>query len=181
MKKNTRASLLEFLAIILLATALGGEQLWAGEDVEKKVPAPGLIQLNQLQNLYAEVQFDHEFHAEGYECAACHHTGSSTAGPNAAEKCMICHQPGQNQENRGPKIGPCRNCHPSESPPSEDHLSRPNRAENKILFHLDIPMLLGAYHLQCLGCHRDEGVPSGCSDCHLLNQKGRYLFQLPQK
>jgi hypothetical protein len=33
--------------------------------------------------------------------------------------------------------------------------------------NLDMPGLKGAYHLQCMGCHREIGSgPLGCTECH---------------
>jgi hypothetical protein len=32
--------------------------------------------------------------------------------------------------------------------------------------NLNAPGLYGAYHQQCVGCHQQLGLPTGCTDCH---------------
>ena len=32
--------------------------------------------------------------------------------------------------------------------------------------NLNMPGLKGAYHLQCMGCHKEIGGPVGCTECH---------------
>jgi len=61
------------------------------------------------------------------------------------ERCEICHHHSSEVET----APPCRECH---GLPSTD---------------LDRPGLKGAYHRQCMNCHREMGSgPMGCEECH---------------
>jgi hypothetical protein len=62
-----------------------------------------------------------------------------------AENCAQCHHtpPGENLA--------CSECHGAPFDPTD----------------LNKPGLKGAYHRQCIGCHKDVGSgPTGCTDCH---------------
>jgi hypothetical protein len=62
--------------------------------------------------------------------------------------------------------GDCATCH-HHSPAGQTHAcgechGKPFNPEN-----LNMPGLKGAYHLQCLSCHREMGSgPVGCTECH---------------
>ncbi|UCE24716.1 MAG: hypothetical protein JSU74_01310 [Candidatus Zixiibacteriota bacterium] len=93
---------------------------------------PDVAMLDQLEELYGPVTFDHKHHAEmvgmGEGCAICHHYSP----------------PG--------KFPPCEECHGDE--PSEPQTLRK-------------PGLKGAYHRQCMGCHREWSHDTKCIECHL--------------
>ncbi|MGB2697611.1 MAG: cytochrome c3 family protein [Candidatus Zixiibacteriota bacterium] len=59
----------------------------------------------------------------------------------------------------------CATCHhhsPAGQTPSCDKChDAPFDPEN-----LNMPGLKGAYHLQCVGCHKETGAPAGCTECH---------------
>lgn len=92
---------------------------------------PDQIMLNQLEDLYLPVPFDHRGHAVMAEmssgCRVCHH-----------------HTP------EGAEHPACRSCH-LESEAAEDR---------------SMPGLKGAYHRQCLGCHREWSHDTACNVCH---------------
>jgi len=66
--------------------------------------------------------------------------------------CTQCHHYSTNN-----KIHPCGDCHDSE-----------RKREN-----ISIPDLKGAYHQQCMDCHREWSHSTECTSCHAMkNQKG---------
>jgi hypothetical protein len=67
-----------------------------------------------------------------------------------AEECVSCHH--HSQAGQTPA---CDECH-----------GEPFNPEN-----LNMPGLKGAYHLQCMTCHRDVGAPVGCTECHAKKAK----------
>jgi len=116
---------------------------------------PDVIELDALSNIYTEVIFDHAMHMDMASCATCHHhtTGMQTEDV----RCVRCHQVGRQADTVA-----CTDCH-TLSPGSVDTL-KASQAAN--LFHTDTTGLKRAYHLQCLGCHREMEAASGCEDCH---------------
>jgi hypothetical protein len=63
-----------------------------------------------------------------------------------AESCASCHH--HSKEGETPA---CSECH---------------SAAPKIENNLEVPGLKGAFHRQCMDCHRDIGGPMKCSECH---------------
>jgi hypothetical protein len=92
---------------------------------------PDLVILNQLEDAYLPVPFDHRGHAEMAEmiggCASCHH-----------------------YTPEGQEHPACRTCH----------------AIADAEANIDQPGLRGAYHQQCLNCHRDWINEKDCDTCH---------------
>ena len=92
---------------------------------------PEVVILDELQNLYLPVPFDHRGHAEmarmTHGCATCHHYTAQGAEHPA-----------------------CKTCH-------EVALARENIRK---------PGLKGAYHRQCLSCHREWSHNTNCVVCH---------------
>jgi len=92
---------------------------------------PDLVILDELEDLYLPVPFDHRGHAEmsrmARGCSACHHYT-----PEGAEHPA------------------CKTCH--EVAPSRENIRKPG--------------LKGAYHRQCLNCHREWSHETNCVVCH---------------
>jgi len=65
--------------------------------------------------------------------------------------CSMCHH-----FNPPGNILPCRNCH---------DINRSRRDITK-------PDLKGAYHRQCMNCHREWGHSTDCNSCHILHGSG---------
>jgi len=130
---------------------------------------PETAELGSLADYYRPVEFNHAMHVElvDSECARCHHhtTGAAPLEP----RCLECHKGGQ----KGPAIA-CRDCHPAQRF-SAEYLNELDA--NPQLYHLDKPGLKGAYHRKCLGCHRENGGPTGCQDCHERTPAGDALFR----
>ncbi|MBM4397063.1 MAG: cytochrome c3 family protein [Deltaproteobacteria bacterium] len=67
--------------------------------------------------------------------------------------CASCHH---HEEEEG-RIQPCKACHPAAAAGRTDDLNKPG--------------LKGAYHRQCLGCHREWSHVNGCGFCHMKAAK----------
>ena len=96
-----------------------------------KKHGPDVVILNELEDLYLPVPFDHQGHAKMAEmtqgCAVCHH-----------------------YTPEGARHPACKSCH-EVSPVRED---------------MRKPGLKGAYHRQCLSCHREWSHQTACEVCH---------------
>ena len=94
-------------------------------------PSLAMIILDELEDAYLPVPFDHKGHAEMAEmtqgCATCHHF-TPAGGQHPA----------------------CKTCH----------------AISDAQADIDKPSLLGAYHQQCLNCHREWINERDCDVCH---------------
>jgi hypothetical protein len=158
---------MKYICYIFAGTLLAG-LLSAGPLLaDKKIDPPETLFLKTLAELYQPVLFDHLSHSENFACNSCHH---HAAGEGAATPfCGRCHSHSSPRDEMS-----CSGCHtmtptrvnPAGSPPPEP------------LYHIDIPLLKSAFHLQCLGCHRRENEPVGCVDCHLFAPEGRKRFRI---
>lgn len=126
--------------------------------------APDSVTLDRLQHLYKAVEFDHRMHAESFDCAACHH--HTAGGGTRAPGCTKCHA----DSPEAAEVA-CSSCHAA-SGPAVGNPAGPDGNR----YHIDRPGLLGALHLQCLGCHRAESGPLGCEECHALSPAGARRF-----
>lgn len=126
---------------------------------------PDEITMDQLANLYDPVLFDHLTHQEMYDCGRCHHGEDEEADPG----CITCHggRPLDTQSS-------CSTCHSPQYPAETDTKVPGQEPENQ--YHIDTPGLTGAYHLQCRGCHVEDGGPTDCQECHSFTAKGAKFF-----
>ncbi|USN99135.1 MAG: hypothetical protein H6810_00190 [Phycisphaeraceae bacterium] len=113
---------------------------------EIKAEAPqGVIVLNNLSLHYGPVSFDHGLHVKMADfengCANCHHDISKVEGHDA-------------------EIMACRDCHVPHT--TADELEE---SSGKVLLGLK-----GAYHRQCLSCHKDWSHENACGFCHMPAQ-----------
>lgn len=130
---------------------------------------PDAVKLDTLADLYEPVEFDHSMHVDMVEgkCATCHH---HTTGEAPVEtRCKECHRAGEPAD-----VVACRDCHPVLRF-SAEYLHEMD--ENPQRYHLDKPGLKGAYHRKCLGCHQENGGPTGCQDCHARTKAGDIMFR----
>lgn len=108
---------------------------------------PPVVMLDDLVALYQPVPFDHRSHAKMSEmwdgCETCHHRK-----PNPATRPSDL--PSTRTQSDAAKIPRCRECH------------RPAAQEA----NLKMPSLKGAYHRQCLNCHREWTGANQCVVCH---------------
>jgi hypothetical protein len=113
---------------------------------EDKIPQD--ITIDALQEQYEKVVFPHRKiittllgYIEGSKVATLMHGTRYLV-------CQGCHH--QTPGSAQPPL--CGSCH-----------SKQFNEKN-----LYMPRLLAAYHLQCMGCHKEMGIKnlSGCTDCH---------------
>jgi len=116
---------------------------------------PDVVDLDALSNIYTSVTFDHAMHTEMASCAACHH--HTTGMPAEDARCVDCHAASGEADEVA-----CTGCH-AHSPGNAEKMKE-SQAVN--LYHTDSTGLKRAYHVQCLGCHREMEAVSGCEDCH---------------
>lgn len=87
------------------------------------------------------------------------HAGMSEMSGN----CVICHH-----YNPPGRVLPCSECHAAETSVKSSDLSRPG--------------LKGAYHRQCINCHRESGLSATqCERCHLEKATASTAKRPPQK
>jgi hypothetical protein len=108
---------------------------------------PDVVLMKELEDLYEPVPFDHKSHARMAEmwngCVTCHHRSPEVmAGPAAAP-------PERRTQDASAEIPACKSCHK----PANGH-------------SIKMPGLKGAYHRQCLNCHKDWAHANGCGICH---------------
>jgi len=92
---------------------------------------PDVVVLDELEDVYMPVPFDHKGHADM----------AAMAGG-----CMICHH----YTPTGQQHPACKTCHAIASAEAD----------------IDKPGLRGAYHQQCLNCHREWINERDCDVCH---------------
>ncbi len=137
-----------------------------GMAKESKQP-PETVVIDYLCKLYEPVRFDHQMHGEMYDCCRCHH---HTTGDGTAKKiCGRCHGKTMRRSDVS-----CSGCHHH----GKEAGATRKTSVIKYVYHIDKPDLVGALHLQCLGCHRSEDGPTGCRDCHKFTPAGRTRFAL---
>jgi hypothetical protein len=138
--------LVAFSAVICLAAIANAAGI--GATTQEDSHGPDLVVLKELTNLYQPVPFDHKTHAQMGEmwdgCTTCHHRTPSTQP--SLENLEIDHHD-QNQSARMPA---CKSCHAATVEAAE----------------IRMPTLKGAYHRQCLNCHRDWANANSCTICH---------------
>ena len=147
-----------FVAVLVAVVATTG---WAAAD------APDTIQLDTLAQFYSAVDFDHSMHTSlAEDCATCHH--HTTGSAPLKQECTTCHAEGQTASAVA-----CNECHARASF-SASYLREKDSDVNR--YHTDKLGLKGAYHQSCMGCHQDMGGPTGCQDCHVLNETGEAFY-----
>ena len=117
--------------------------------------APEEVKLETLSNIYEAVVFDHAMHMYMTSCGACHHHTTGMASEDV--RCVRCHATSIQAD-----VIACAGCHAAGNGRAR-HLKETPAGD---LFHTDTTGLKRAYHLQCLGCHREMEAASGCEDCH---------------
>jgi hypothetical protein len=120
-------------------------------DIEK---IPEKVKISTLQNKYEPVDFPHRKVVT---------TMINSASENGLAKyfhkdstvCQGCHHNSPASDN--PSL--CESCHRKEK-----------SFKNKVSLR---PELMGAYHIQCMGCHKRMNIdkPTGCTECHKEKNK----------
>lgn len=125
---------------------------------------PKKITLKTLENLYGPAVFDHEMHMGAAEnCKSCHHKGFTK--PMA---CKECHdEPVDKSKFNHEKhfeYDSCESCHQTKSTKNVACSTC-----HKIPYDKKNPAvsgLKGAFHGQCMNCHKENEVSNSCTFCH---------------
>jgi hypothetical protein len=122
-------------------------------------PAPDVVMLDELVAVYEPVPFDHKTHAAMAEmwqgCETCHHRTPTVATAAASQPAGLVSR-AKTQANAA-NMPACKECHDVAN----------QRAD------IRMPNLKGAYHRQCLNCHREWANENGCSACHREQKKSK--------
>jgi hypothetical protein len=136
----------QMLAAMLLEARTPVRGTYPIEDIPEKVV------IKKLADQYEAVEMPHRKIVQALvkgiaedNLAAYYHRDPGTV-------CQGCHH----NQPVSKKPSQCASCH-----------GKPFEAGN--LFQ---PGLLGAYHIQCMGCHQEMGIvkPAGCTECHKAKQ-----------
>jgi hypothetical protein len=120
---------------------------------------PDVVMLEQLVALYEPVPFDHRTHAKMAQmwdgCVTCHHrTPSAPLPPGAALPSAPPAGTALPSQDQATGIPACKSCHPADLATADIHM----------------PALKGAYHRQCLNCHKEWMHENACDVCHRPRQ-----------
>jgi hypothetical protein len=112
------------------------------EDIPEKVV------INKLTNKYQPVEMPHRKIVQALVKGIGDNKLAANFHADPGTLCQGCHH-NSPQAKKPPQ---CGSCHGEPFNPEE-----PNR-----------PGLIGAYHIQCMGCHSEMGIekPVGCTECH---------------
>ncbi len=123
---------------------------------------PDVVVLRELEALYDAVPFDHMGHAKMAEmwggCTTCHHR-TPIVTPAQAEKVKVVVRTQAETE----KVPACKSCHKIGD--EKDDIRMPN--------------LKGAYHRQCLNCHKEWMGENACVICHKAREKAQTRPAVP--
>ena len=140
---------------LLFASFIMGALLVASSQYPSASEVPEVIELDHLGDIYEQVIFDHAMHLDIASCATCHHHTMDTPATDA--RCIPCHKDSVQVD-----VVACKGCH-AINPGSAEKM---NSAQKGNIFHLEPAGLKRAYHLQCMGCHKEMDVANDCNDCH---------------
>ena len=150
------------LIMFLFTAAIWPAALSAAASPIDNIEAPETIILGSLRGRYQQVTFDHALHDDYASCVECHH--HVTGKPPSNPACIACHRQGTTSGQVG-----CRSCHFENQLTTDSHVLQ----DSTTRYHIDIPGLVGAYHLRCVNCHLAiTAGPSGCLGCHKKRENG---------
>ncbi|HAX98534.1 MAG TPA: hypothetical protein DCY12_06530 [Candidatus Atribacteria bacterium] len=111
---------------------------------------PEILEINTIENKYLPVKFSHFNHIKKLTEVSEKNKLSNYFHCNQMTICMGCHHHSELYPAKA--VPPCNTCH------------RINAQENE-----NPPALQGAYHRQCIACHKEMKVgPTDCNNgCHL--------------
>jgi len=151
--KLRKYGILPGIVFVIAVTVCRGDAAGVAQPPERVV-------IDTLAARYEPVYFDHALHDSYASCVECHH--HVTGEPPSDPFCLPCHSDARQQEAVG-----CASCHLADRYAPD--LSSPGGEES--FFHNDVPGLIGAYHLNCISCHRVIGTgPVGCESCHAVKK-----------
>ena len=132
---------------------------------------PDIVIMKELVNLYEPVPFDHKTHAKMAEmwdgCVTCHHRPptattlpAGTTRPAGNGTALAAATQAMSAE-----IPACKSCH----------------AVNGGADDIAMPNLKGAYHRQCLNCHKEWMHGNACVICHQARDPKLAATTLPTR
>ncbi|MFP4571422.1 MAG: cytochrome c3 family protein [Desulfobacterales bacterium] len=142
MKKN----LVILFAAVCGVTMLLAAGLYAGTD-----NCPDTVEMKNEkafdEHKQAIVNFSHKTHAEEYEigCGECHH---DEAGEPLDD--LECDE----------EVQSCFECHSGTGPGSPKDFMGPKPDAEALESYYT------AIHVNCVGCHKEQGGPKSCNECH---------------
>ena len=144
--RNRATWILGLLTIVCISQAW--RALGAAPATQPGEFGPDVVVLKELMSLYQPVPFDHRSHARMVQmwggCTTCHHRSPQpTTRPAAALN-------GHVTQDEAATVPACKSCHPVVGDDA----------------NIRMPHLKGAYHRQCLNCHREWAQANDCSVCH---------------
>lgn len=157
--RGANARRLAALAILAAAIMAGTWRLMAANaEAPARNMGPDVVILRELENEYEPVPFDHLSHAMMAEmwdgCVTCHHHSPELAklwdGPATPTL------NGARTQDLAAEVPACKSCHPIAAAEADIHM----------------PSLKGAYHRQCLNCHKEWMHENACVICHAPKQPG---------
>jgi hypothetical protein len=114
---------------------------------------PDVVILKELVALYEPVPFDHRSHAAMSQmwdgCTTCHHRPPQSPATRAAAASRPVDTHDQQSSERIPA---CKSCH--------------ELGDDRAAADVRMPSLKGAYHRQCLNCHKEWTHENACVKCH---------------
>jgi len=135
--------------LIASCMALCAVSAWGASipATQPKSLGPDVVILKELETLYEPVPFDHRGHAQMAEmwagCETCHHRTPTWRGADSER----IFERTQDSAARAPR---CKSCH---------------RISEETV-RIRMPNLKGAYHRQCLNCHKEWMHDNACVICH---------------
>jgi hypothetical protein len=117
---------------------------------------PDVVLMRELVDEYEPVPFDHRTHATMAQmwdgCTTCHHR--TPAGAPATRPVAVSRERRSRTQDRAADVPACKSCHLAGAPGEVEAVD------------IRMPTLKGAYHRQCLNCHREWAHANDCDVCH---------------
>jgi len=143
---------LKRILMVLTIAGVGMLFLAAGINASEHGDVPDVITMKNEkafpQHRMGIVEFDHKTHADEYDlsCGDCHHDENGKPLEDLAH---------------GDPVQSCFECHDKKGRPRRDQSMSPEewKAEQLKYYY-------GAIHENCMGCHKEQGGPTRCTECH---------------
>ncbi len=156
-------------SLVLLTAAISASAGWFIRSVRaENLPletAPETVILDELEDAYEPVPFDHLSHAKMAEmwngCVTCHHRTPQVV-EQSDESTTLTLLLAKTQEDAG-EIPACKSCHAVLADEGD----------------IRMPSLKGAYHRQCLNCHQEWMHENACVICHEPKDNGHTVQGAP--
>ncbi|MCB2156306.1 cytochrome c family protein [bacterium] len=151
--RDIRPRYILLLAMLAVLGVFASSQLVLAncDEDEPAEKGPEIVILDELENEYEPVPFDHLAHAQmaqmWHGCVTCHHYSPHPEDASSTATIVLSETPRQEESAQFPA---CSSCHEVGLDESE----------------ITMPGLKGAYHRQCLNCHKEWMHENACVICH---------------